>query len=132
MRRRCVGLFLSSLDQEDIPSSRHYTGQLEVNICPELSLAEQNFQCAECSAELTGFGESRLCDYTGQYFCSLCHWGSSNLPSPARIIHNWDGTASSVPEFRRPSQDDSDEEEKFTAGMKRMVTRAELHKKHFK
>ena len=31
-----------------------------------------------------------------------------------------------------PSKDDSDEEEKFTAGMKRMVTRAELHKKHFK
>ena len=31
-----------------------------------------------------------------------------------------------------PSKDDSDEEERFTAGMKRMVTRAELHKKHFK
>ena len=90
MRRRCVGSFLSSLDQEESPSPRYYNGQLELNICPELSLAEQNFQCAECSAELAGFGESRLCDYTGQYFCSLCHWGTANLPSPARIIHNWD------------------------------------------
>ena len=86
-----MGGFLSSLDQEDSQDSpKHYNGQLLLNICPELSLVEQHFQCAECSSELTGCGESRLCDYTGLYYCSLCHWGSALLPSPARIIHNWD------------------------------------------
>lgn len=33
--------------------------------------------------------EPRRCDYTGLYYCSACHWGSSAV-IPARIIHNWD------------------------------------------
>lgn len=37
------------------------------------------------------WSEARKCDYTGLYYCSACHWGSSAL-IPARIIHNWDFT----------------------------------------
>lgn len=33
--------------------------------------------------------ESRRCDYTGLYYCSACHWGSSAV-IPARVLHNWD------------------------------------------
>lgn len=31
----------------------------------------------------------RLCDYSGFYFCRLCHWNNTTY-IPARIIHNWD------------------------------------------
>ncbi|KAJ8933336.1 hypothetical protein NQ318_016079 [Aromia moschata] len=35
------------------------------------------------------WSDARRCDYTGQYFCSACHWGSSAVV-PARVVHNWD------------------------------------------
>lgn len=41
------------------------------------------------------WNEPRKCDYTGLYYCSACHWGSSAI-IPARIIHNWDFTPQSV------------------------------------
>lgn len=37
----------------------------------------------------TTYNEPKLCDYTGLYYCSKCHWGDSSI-IPARIIHNWD------------------------------------------
>ena len=40
--------------------------------------------------------------------------------------------AQAAPSYKLPGPDDSDEEERFTAGMRRMVTRAQLHRKHFK
>lgn len=30
-----------------------------------------------------------LCDYTGLYFCSECHWGGQSV-IPARVVLNWD------------------------------------------
>ena len=30
-----------------------------------------------------------LCDYSGKYFCSECHWGSLSI-IPARVVLNWD------------------------------------------
>ena len=51
------------------------------------------------------------------------------------MIQNWDGTASPMPSFQRddPGTNDSDyEEERFNAGMKRMITRAELHRNNSK
>ena len=88
IRRRCVGSFLTnSLDSEELP--RFWNGSLLFSICPELSLAEQKFLCLECEAEFRNFSEARLCDYTGGYHCSACHWGGTS-PSPARIVHNWD------------------------------------------
>ena len=37
----------------------------------------------------SGFGEPRQCDYTGSYYCELCHWNDSII-IPARVLHNWD------------------------------------------
>lgn len=35
--------------------------------------------------------EARKCDYSGLYYCTACHWGSSAI-MPARVVHNWDFT----------------------------------------
>lgn len=37
----------------------------------------------------TAWSDTRRCDYTGLYYCSICHWGSSAV-IPARVVHNWD------------------------------------------
>uniref|UniRef100_A0A915LZB9 Phorbol-ester/DAG-type domain-containing protein n=1 Tax=Meloidogyne javanica TaxID=6303 RepID=A0A915LZB9_MELJA len=51
---------------------------LSLQICPENSLRNQNFRCAECLANISFDEESdkipRLCDYTGLFYCSRCHW----------------------------------------------------------
>lgn len=75
-----------------IVTRRDFT--LKTTICQEKGLAAQNYRCAECSHPLS-FGmlwcishkynkcsfldgasalEPRLCDYSGLYFCSSCHW----------------------------------------------------------
>lgn len=67
-------------------------GQFEMDICPERGLASQDYKCAECHAELTfndSWNEPRLCDYTGSYFCTTCHWNDVSSV-PARVVHNWD------------------------------------------
>ena len=37
----------------------------------------------------SGYSEPRICDYSGNYFCELCHWNDPIL-IPARVLHNWD------------------------------------------
>ena len=51
---------------------------------------------------------------------------------PPMVLTHCDTAAQAAPSYKLPGPDDSDEEERFTAGMRRMVTRAQLHKKHFK
>jgi len=89
LRRKCVGAFLNNFDDDE--EYGYFDGSLLFRICPELSLAEQNFSCAECSHQFKQCGEARLCDYTGRSYCSSCHWGGLS-PAPARIVHNWDFT----------------------------------------
>ncbi|XP_046555289.1 LOW QUALITY PROTEIN: differentially expressed in FDCP 8 homolog A-like [Haliotis rubra] len=63
-----------------------------LSICPQKGLASQNYRCAECKSPLSfksGGAEPRLCDYSGNYFCELCHW-NDQMPVPARVLHNWD------------------------------------------
>uniref|UniRef100_A0A914KYH2 Phorbol-ester/DAG-type domain-containing protein n=1 Tax=Meloidogyne incognita TaxID=6306 RepID=A0A914KYH2_MELIC len=66
---------------------------LSLQICPENSLRNQNFRCAECLANISFDEESdkipRLCDYTGLFYCSRCHWNDS-MVIPARLVRNWD------------------------------------------
>ena len=31
---------------------------------------------------------ARICDYTGLYYCTFCHWNEQAV-TPARIVHNW-------------------------------------------
>ncbi|XP_030840664.1 differentially expressed in FDCP 8 homolog [Strongylocentrotus purpuratus] len=64
----------------------------DLNICPEKGLSAQKYRCAECRAPLAFNGvptEPRLCDYSGLYYCSMCHWNDQEV-IPARVIHNWD------------------------------------------
>lgn len=90
LRRPCVGAFLTRLpgQEEEGEEQTQYDGRLSLTICPELSLAEQNYACAECQALLQA-GGGRLCDYTGLSYCPSCHWAAVS-PSPARILANWD------------------------------------------
>ncbi|XP_076263537.1 differentially expressed in FDCP 8 homolog isoform X2 [Rhynchophorus ferrugineus] len=69
-------------------------GQYELNICPEVGMSAQKYQCAECKAPLIlnkEWSDVKKCDYTGLYYCSACHWSSSAV-IPARVVHNWDLT----------------------------------------
>lgn len=84
-----------------------------LEICPETSLSAQNYTCEECGTHIS-FGEHAilsiidsnylvqyfllggnkgslpiLCDYTGKYYCTRCHWNHEAL-IPARIVYNWD------------------------------------------
>ncbi|KAJ8927940.1 hypothetical protein NQ314_019571 [Rhamnusium bicolor] len=73
-------------------------GNYELEICPEIGLSSQKYLCAECKIPMPinrEWSEARKCDYTGLYFCSACHWGSSAVV-PARVIHNWDLTPQPV------------------------------------
>ena len=49
-----------------------------------------------------GTSEPRLCDYSGQYYCELCHWNDT-LKIPARILHNWDFTSYKVMQMYKRS-----------------------------
>lgn len=62
-----------------------------LDICPERSLVSLKYCCVECDRKLSGdpMREPRLCDYTGLYFCAMCHWNAVSV-TPARIVHNWD------------------------------------------
>ncbi|ESO97291.1 hypothetical protein LOTGIDRAFT_114879, partial [Lottia gigantea] len=63
-----------------------------LTICPQKSLASQNYRCFECRKNISfmsGSNVPRLCDYTGQYYCEYCHW-NDNMVIPARVLHNWD------------------------------------------
>lgn len=79
VKRQCVGAKISRVC-------------FDLSICPEKGLSSQNYRCAECRAPLAFNGvqpEPRLCDYSGLYYCSLCHWNDLEV-IPARVIHNWD------------------------------------------
>ncbi|XP_063920619.1 differentially expressed in FDCP 8 homolog isoform X2 [Zophobas morio] len=72
-------------------------GSYELEICPEEGLSAQKYLCAECRSPLPiiwnlldkDWSEARRCDYSGLYYCTACHWGSSAVV-PARVVHNWD------------------------------------------
>lgn len=76
-------------------------GRLTTAICPQKGLAAQLYKCAECQSDLSFKGSSsrwsepRLCDYSGLYFCTTCHWNNT-IEIPARIVHNWDWDKQSV------------------------------------
>merc|ERR1711892_694100 len=68
-----------------------------MSICPERGLHEQKYRCRDCRCRIAlepthsvaGAVVARLCNYTGYFFCHVCHW--NDLKSlPALIILNWD------------------------------------------
>ncbi|XP_061336670.1 uncharacterized protein LOC133283774 [Gastrolobium bilobum] len=84
------------------------TISLIVEIPPNKSMKQlleaQHHTCAGCHkhfddgktliwdfVQTFGWGKHRLCEYTGQLFCSSCHTNETAV-LPARVLHNWDFT----------------------------------------
>ncbi|XP_042039286.1 uncharacterized protein LOC121785025 [Salvia splendens] len=94
--------------QENDFSSLGKTISLFVQIRPLKSvkrmLDEQHYRCAGCHrnfedgrtrlkelVQALGWGKPRLCEYSGQLFCSSCHTNDTAV-LPARVLHHWDFT----------------------------------------
>ncbi|XP_047942236.1 uncharacterized protein LOC125189086 [Salvia hispanica] len=94
--------------QESDFSSLGKTISLFVQIRPLKSvkrmLDEQHYRCAGCHrnfddgrtrlkelVQALGWGKPRLCEYSGQLFCSSCHTNDTSV-LPARVLHHWDFT----------------------------------------
>ncbi|XP_051830700.1 differentially expressed in FDCP 8 homolog isoform X2 [Antechinus flavipes] len=89
---RCHSKCLNLISKPCVRSKVSHQAEYELNICPETGLDSQDYRCAECRAPVSLRGvpsEARQCDYTGQYYCSNCHWNDLAV-IPARVIHNWD------------------------------------------
>ncbi|KAB5555316.1 hypothetical protein PHYPO_G00032300 [Pangasianodon hypophthalmus] len=62
----------------------------------EKGLNAQNFKCAGCPRQIgVSLGRARLCEFSGQYYCDVCHHGDTTI-IPSRVVHNWDLTAREV------------------------------------
>ncbi|KAH6815739.1 hypothetical protein C2S51_020559 [Perilla frutescens var. frutescens] len=94
--------------QTDYFSTLGKTISLVVQVRPLKSmkqmLDEQHYRCAGCRRSFDdgrtrmqelvhalGWGKPRLCEYSGQLFCSLCHTNDTAV-LPARVLHHWDFT----------------------------------------
>ncbi|KAM1209729.1 hypothetical protein EV1_015291 [Malus domestica] len=103
-------------DTEDI-STLGKTISLIVEIRQSKSLKQmleaQHYTCAGCHkhfddgrtliqdfAQTLGWGKPRLCEYTGQLFCSSCHANEIAI-IPARVLHNWDFTQYPVSQYAK-------------------------------
>lgn len=84
------------------------TISLVVHIQPLKSMKQildaQHYKCAGCHknfndgrtrvqgfVQALGWGKPRLCEYSGQLFCSSCH-NNDYAVLPARVLHYWDFT----------------------------------------
>ncbi|XP_018471860.1 uncharacterized protein LOC108843224 isoform X1 [Raphanus sativus] len=87
-------------------SSYGNTISLIVDIRPHKTVKQlleaQHYICAGCHryfddgatlvrdfVKALGWGKPRLCEYTGQLFCSSCHTNDMSV-LPARVLHHWD------------------------------------------
>ncbi|XVE54972.1 hypothetical protein DITRI_Ditri03aG0124100 [Diplodiscus trichospermus] len=99
--------FSRGQDTENI-SPLGKTISLIVEIRPPKSMKQmlesQHYTCAGCHKHFDdgmtlmrdlvqsfGWGKPRLCEYTGQLFCSSCHTNEMAV-LPARVLHHWDFT----------------------------------------
>ncbi|XP_073119393.1 uncharacterized protein [Henckelia pumila] len=84
------------------------TISLNVQIRPFKSMKQmldaQHYRCSGCHRnfddgrtrvqeyfQVLGWGKPRLCEYSGQLFCSSCHNNDTAI-LPARVLHYWDFT----------------------------------------
>uniref|UniRef100_A0A2N9HVE2 PX domain-containing protein n=1 Tax=Fagus sylvatica TaxID=28930 RepID=A0A2N9HVE2_FAGSY len=94
-------------DTENV-STLGKTISLIVEIQPYKSMKQmleaQHYTCAGCHkhfddgktlmldfVQTFGWGKPRLCEYTGQLYCSSCHTNETAV-LPARVLHQWDFT----------------------------------------
>ncbi|PSS07773.1 Differentially expressed in FDCP 8 like [Actinidia chinensis var. chinensis] len=93
------------------------TISLVVEIRPYKSIKQileaQHNTCAACHkhfddgktrmlefVQTLGWGKPRLCEYTGQLFCSSCHTNEIAV-LPARVLHHWDFTPHPVSQLAK-------------------------------
>lgn len=120
---RCHSKCMNLITKPCVRSKVSHQSEYELSICPEIGLDRQDYRCAECRTLISlsehGFSdvseglvhsgsdrevyllggvpsEARQCDYTGQYYCSTCHWNDTAI-IPARVIHNWEFESRKVP-----------------------------------
>ncbi|XP_030621849.1 differentially expressed in FDCP 8 homolog isoform X2 [Chanos chanos] len=89
---RCHSKCMNLITKPCVKTKVSHQSEYELNICPEIGLDKQDYRCVECRAPVSLRGvpsEARQCDYTGQYYCSSCHWNDTAI-IPARVIHNWE------------------------------------------
>uniref|UniRef100_A0A8C7Z9R2 Differentially expressed in FDCP 8 homolog n=1 Tax=Oryzias sinensis TaxID=183150 RepID=A0A8C7Z9R2_9TELE len=89
---RCHSKCMNLITKPCVRSKVSHQSEYELSICPEIGLDRQDYRCAECRSPVSLRGvpsEARQCDYTGQYYCSTCHWNDTAV-IPARVIHNWE------------------------------------------
>ncbi|KAM3923514.1 pleckstrin homology domain-containing family M member 1 isoform 1-T2 [Leptodactylus fuscus] len=68
----------------------HLFFQYLLHIPTERGLDTQNFKCAGCHKQIGfHFGKAKLCEFSGLYYCDLCHLDEVSL-IPSRMVHNWD------------------------------------------
>ncbi|KAI4326719.1 hypothetical protein MLD38_032003 [Melastoma candidum] len=100
--------FSSKGTDVEILSPLGKTISLVVEVHPQRSLMQlleaQHYRCAGCHRhfddkrnlmrdfmQTLGWGKPRLCEYTGQLFCHVCHTNET-VVLPARVLHFWDFT----------------------------------------
>lgn len=87
---KCHNKCLNSITRRCAYAKVHEKPEFTLDICPEQGLSAQGYRCAECRQNVfPQQGQPRRCEYTGRYYCSLCHWNSHTIV-PARVVHNWD------------------------------------------
>ncbi|KAG0415600.1 hypothetical protein HPB47_007216 [Ixodes persulcatus] len=87
---KCHNKCLNSITRRCAYARAHEKPEFTLDICPEQGLSAQGYRCAECRQNVfPQQGQPRRCEYTGRYYCSLCHWNSQTIV-PARVLHNWD------------------------------------------
>ena len=99
--------FARVADTENV-SNLGKTISLVVELHPYKSMKQmleaQHYTCAGCHkhfddgktmmqdfVQTFGWGKPRLCEYTGQLYCSSCHTNETAV-LPARVLHQWDFT----------------------------------------
>ncbi|KAK4568648.1 hypothetical protein RGQ29_004163 [Quercus rubra] len=97
--------FARVADTENV-SNLGKTISLVVELHPYKSMKQmleaQHYTCAGCHkhfddgktmmqdfVQTFGWGKPRLCEYTGQLYCSSCHTNETAV-LPARVLHQWD------------------------------------------
>lgn len=87
---KCHNKCLNSITRKCAYIRVQEKSEFVLEICPEQGLSAQGYHCAECGQNVfPQQGQPRCCEYTGRYYCSLCHWNSYSVV-PARVLHNWD------------------------------------------
>lgn len=74
--------------------------QIQTPVALNAAMAQQKNRCAGCGGKKDVYHQSKMryCDYTGKYFCVLCHEYKQAI-IPARVLLKWDFSKHYVSNF---------------------------------